>query len=456
MSKNNLTRRQFLTASSAGTLAAFASGGIPAYGIINKKATTLAILGGQPVRKKPLPSWPPTNKNIEKSLISAFRSGKWCRIQSGAEQVETFEKKFAELMGAKYCVATGAGTQALHDALHVVGVEGGDEVFITPNTYIASVQVILLCNALPVFVDIDIENGSIDPDKMEALINGNTKAIEPVHLGGYPVNWDKINGIAKKYNLKIVEDACQSPLAEWKGKKVGTLGDLGCFSLQASKPLPCGEGGAIVGNNEELMDKCYSYHTFGVPTKTERAKTDKTIRYTAIGTKYRMNEFEASVLLPQMETFVEEQNRRSENGTYLTRKLKEIPGIIPHKLYEGVTKATYLSYKFRYKKEYFNNISLDKFLEALNAEGISAGRVYPFELNKEPFIEHALNSRTFRRFYSKERLKRYREENECPQNVQRIKEEVSIRGMMFLGTKEDMDDIFNSVLKVYKNRDKLS
>ncbi|NVM04783.1 MAG: DegT/DnrJ/EryC1/StrS family aminotransferase, partial [Candidatus Helarchaeota archaeon] len=355
MNKKNLTRRQFLTTASVGTVAAVTSGGIGIYGNTSKKAAKLAIHGGQPIRSKPFPAWPKTDEFIEKSLVSTFRGGKWCRIDGGANMVATFEKKFAELMGTKRCLATGSGTQALHTSLHSVGVDAGDEVLVTPCTFIASVQVIFLCNALPVFVDVDLETFQIDPDKMEALINENTKAVEPVHISGLPANMDKINAIAKKHNLNVVEDACHAPLAKYKGKKCGTLGDLGCFSFQSSKTLPCGEGGAVIGNDEELMDKCFTFHNIGMPAKTKNS---------IMGPKYRMNEFEASVLIPQLMIFEEQVDRRNENAKYLTSRLKEMPGIIPQKPYEGTTKGGYYLYGFRYKKEKFNNIPRNKFLKA--------------------------------------------------------------------------------------------
>ena len=149
-------------------------------------------------------------------------------------------------------------------------------------------------------------------------------------------------------------------------------------------------------------------------------------------------------------------NRRTRNAEYLTSKLKDIPGIIPQKHYNGQGKATYYLYEFRYKKEHFNNLSLESFVKALSAEGVGTFCQGRYELNKEPVIENMLNSRAFRKIFSKERLKRYREENECPNNAKRLKESVGIWHWAISGTKEDIDNVYNAFLKIYENRDKLS
>ncbi|MFH1264823.1 MAG: DegT/DnrJ/EryC1/StrS family aminotransferase, partial [Planctomycetota bacterium] len=256
MSRQNVSRRRFIREASAGaaaavTAAAVTAGAVGAYGRAITKADTLAVLGGTPVRAEPFPKWPQVTAEIEESLVSTLRSGSWGRRlgegRHGEGQVGIFEKRFAELVGARHCLATGSCTQALHTALHSAGVGAGDEVLVTPCTYIASIQAVLLCDALPVFVDVDIDTFQMDPGKIEPLVNGNTRVVEPVHIGGIPCNMEKLMAVANKHGLKVVEDAAQAHLAEFKGKKCGTFGDLGCFSFQSSKVMACGEGGAIVG-----------------------------------------------------------------------------------------------------------------------------------------------------------------------------------------------------------------
>ena len=447
MNKNKLTRREFLAAST-GTIAAV-SGGIGAYANVSKKAGKLAVLGGKPVRTKRWPSWPIWDKSAEKSIISVLRSGKWFR--GSGTKVSEFEKKYAELMGAKRCLATASGTTALMVALHVLGVDAGDEVIVSPYTFIATYNVVFLNKALPVFADTDPETFQINPDKIEERITKNTKAILPVHILGLPANMDRINAIAKKHNLVVIEDACQAWMAEWRGKKIGTLGDLGCFSFQNSKHLPAGEGGAVVGNDDEIMDRCHSFHNCGRPYGSVK----KTSGYPMRGSNRRMQEFQAVILMSQMKRLEKDTARRNENAKYLTSRIKDIPGILPHKLYEGVTRAAYHLYPFRYKKEHFNNNSRSKFLSALSAEGIPCSGGYGPQY-KDGFIEESLNSVGYKRLYSRERLKRYRRENHYPDNDQLCKEAVWFSQTLLLGTKRDMDDIADAILKVYENRDKLA
>ncbi len=448
MNKNDLTRRQFIAAASAGSLAAV-SRSIPAYGNISNKAGKLAILGGEPVRKnKSWPSWPYWDENVIDSIVKTTKSRIWCRIQSKSGTVPTFEKKFAQLMSTKFCVATGSGTQALHTCVEALGIGAGDEVITSPYTDPGTIASILSARALPVLADLDRQSYQLDPDDVERRITENTKAIMPVHMMGQPCDMGRIMEIAKKHNLKVIEDACQAHLSEYRGKKLGTIGDLGCFSFQSSKTIACGEGGAITGNDEELMDKCYTVHNHGT---SRRGRTE------VAGPKYRMNEFEAAVLLGQLPGVEERFARRNENAAYLTSRLKDIPGIVPQKLYEGTASGSFYLYATTYRKEYFNNVERSKFLKAISAEGVSLSPYIRQGLHKEPWVEHILNSRVYKKMFSKKRLQRYRDEIKCPNCDQVCREMVMIWASgPLLGTKEDMDDIANAILKVYENRDKLA
>jgi len=449
MYKKNLSRRQFLAAASTGTVAAFASGTVPAYGNVSKKAGRPAILGGKPVRTKPFPGWPVWDRSAEESVLSILRSGNWFRGRG--ETVSEFEKKYAALIGAKRCVCTVNGTNALLTALHVLDIGVGDEVIVSPYTFIATYNVVIGSSALPVFADTDPETFQINPDKIEERINENTRAILPVHILGLPANMDRIMAIAKKHNLIVIEDACQAWLAEWRGKKCGTIGDLGCFSFQNSKHLPIGEGGAVTGNDEELMDRVMSYHNCGRPYGSVK----KTSSYPIIGTNRRMMEYQAAVGLSQMKRLESDTKRRVENANYLTSRIKDIPGIAPHRLYEGTTRAVYHLYPFRYQKEHFNNMPRERFLAALRAEGIPCSGGYGPQY-RDGLIEAALNSKNFKRAFSKARLNRYREELDYPGNDQLCAEAVWLSQSLLLGTKSDMDDIADAIVKICESRNKLA
>jgi perosamine synthetase len=445
MNENRISRRQFLAATSAGTIAVAAGRTVPAHANAGAKAGKAALLGGQPLRAKPFPRWPVWDKAAEESVLGVLRSGHWYR--GSGNTVTQFEEKYAALLGAKRCVCTVNGTNALLTALHVLDVGFGDEVIVSPYTFIATYNVVLLSGALPVFADTDPETFLINPDKIEEKITENTRAILPVHILGLPANMDRINAIAKKHNLKVIEDACQAWLAEWGGKKCGTLGDLGCFSFQESKHLPCGEGGAVVGNDEALMDFARSFHNCGRPYGSIKATTG----YPIIGTNRRMTEYQAAVLLNQIQRLEADTVKRVEHANYLTSRIKDIPGIVPHKLYEGATRAVYHLYPFRYKKEQFGGLPRSRFLAALSAEGIPCSGGYGPQY-RDGLIEAALSSKNFQRAFPKARLDRYREELHYPGNDQLCEEAVWFTQNMLLGTRGDIDDIANAIQKVYENR----
>src|SRR6478609_5739818 len=256
------TRRSFLVKTPALSVAT------PALGIALAAARTAAggtgkpaLLGGPKVRTEAFPSWPVSDGLEEKTLIETLRSGKWYR--GSGEHAKKFEEAYQTLTGAKHCLATANGTSALYVSLNAIGIEPGDEVIVPPYTFIATVNVVLRQHALPVFVDTDVNTFQIDAKKIEAAISPLTKAIMPVHLGGSACDLDTILSVGSKHGVGVIEDACQAHLAEWSGRKVGTYGKAGCFSFQASKNLTSGEGGAILTDDEQLHDRCYTFHNNG-------------------------------------------------------------------------------------------------------------------------------------------------------------------------------------------------
>jgi perosamine synthetase len=448
MTSGDWTRRQFLAAASAGSLAAAMSRTVPAYGNLTKKASKLAILGGEPVRrKKPLPDWPYCDDQILESVTKTTRSTLWCRIQGGAKAVVTLEKEWARLLGAKHCVATGSGTQSLHTCVEALGIGPGDEVITSPYTDPGTIAAILSARALPVLADLDPASYQLDPDDVERKINENTKALMPVHMMGQPCDIDRIMAIAKKHNLKVIEDAAQAHLAEHRGRKLGTIGNVGCFSFQSSKVLACGEGGAIVGSDDDLMDKCYTVHNHGT---SRRGLTEM------IGPKYRMNELEAAVLLGQWPGLLERHARRNENAAYLTSRLKDIPYLMPQKLYDGTNAGSFYLYTMSYHKEHLNGVDRATLFKALAAEGIVLSPYIPRGLHREPWIDTILNMKVYKTMYSPERLRRYRDECQCPRCDQVCEEMAMIWASgPLLASRQDMVEIADAIEKVYVNRDQL-
>ena len=451
MKTNSFTRRKFIARTTAGTVGTMLASQIPVFGNSNKLLDSkLAIKGGNPVRTEGWLKWPVWNTDAEKPMISVLRSGNWYR--GNGTKGNEFEKKYADLIGIKRAIATASGTAALETALHVMGVDAGDEVITSPYTFIATYNVVFNQKALPVFADTDQETFNINPAKIEEKINERTRAILPVHILGLPADMNSINSIAKKNELVVIEDACQAWLAEYEGKKCGTLGDLGCFSFQNSKHIPSGEGGAIVGNDDAIMDLCNSYHNCG----RAFGKTMSEFRgYPFRGGNKRLAEFQSVILMSQMERAKSDADKRLKNALYLNSKLKEIPGIIPYKLTEGANRSAYHLYPFRYKKEHFDDLPREKFLAALSAEGIPCSGGYGPQYF-DGLIEEAISSRGYKRLFSAERLNRYREElHHLPDNDQLTREAVWFSQSMLLADRSDMDDIINAVQKVYKNRKQL-
>lgn len=452
MKRNPFTRRKFISTVSAGSVAAIAASKISAFGNITPVTNNtgkLAILGGTPVApEKVWPDWPYVDERMVEEIVKTTRSGIWCRIQSATGTVPTFEKEFAKLMGVNKSVMTGSGTQSLNTAVEALGFGPGDEIITSPYTDPGTIQGILVSRVLPVMADLDTESFQIDPDDVERKITPRTKAIMPVHIMGQPVNMERIMEIAKKHNLKVIEDACQAHLAEYQGKLLGTIGDIGCFSFQTTKVIACGEGGGIISTNDDLMEKCYTVQNHGTSRK---GKTE------LIGSKYRMNEFEGAILLGQMPGVRERHNIRNRNAKYLTENLKDVPGLVPQKLYPGTTAGSFYLYTMSYKKEHFNNAPREKFLKAVAAEGIALSPYIPNGLHKEPWTQHIQTLPEFKKFYGSARLKKFNAELNLPKCDQVCADMVMLWASgPLLGTLADMDDVLNAIRKVYKNKDKLN
>jgi perosamine synthetase len=410
-----------------------------------------AITGGQAIRTKPWPEWPMWNPSTDEELVlKVMRSGIWSR----ADIVTEFERKWAQAIGAKRCLAVVNGTNALITALSQLDIGAGDEVLLPPYTFIASAQAILQTGAMPVFVDIDPDTFQIDPRKIEEKITPRTIAIMPVHILGLPADMIKIMAIAKKHNLLVVEDACQAWLAEIDNRKVGTFGNAGCFSFQNSKNIPMGEGGAIVSDDEVFMDRCYSYHNYGNPYGSLIGEVGSG---TVIpGNKLRLTEYQAAIGLAQLTRLEEQTTTRSSNAEYLRSKIKEIPGILPYRLSEKATRAAFHIFPFRYKKEEFKELSREGFLKALLAEGVPCSGGYS-PLNKMPYLENTFKTQNFRLMYQEDLLdyRNYMERNQCPVDDQVCTEAVWFTQNMLLGDKSDMDDIAAAIDKIYRNAEKI-
>ncbi len=389
-----------------------------------------ALLGGTPARQAPFSAWPVQDRRESEGINEVLRSGKWGR--GTGKTVSRFEEAYAQLTGAKACLATANGTSSLLIALSALGVGPGDEVIVPPYTFVATINVILQNFALPVFVDTDRDTFQIDARKVEAAITPQTAALIPVHLGGNAADLDTLLAIAEQRRLPLIEDAAQAHLAEWRGRKVGTLGRVGCFSFQASKNLNSGEGGAIVSNDEALIHQCYAFHN----NSRGRSTAGSDFSYQQRGLNLRLTEFQAAMLLAQMSRLDEQSKTREANAAALTAMLQQIPGIAPAKQYANCTRNAYHLYMFRYDPAHFAGLTRQRFLKALQAEGIPCSGGYS-PLNREPLLKNTLMSKGYQRIYGEKRLKAWFEQNQCPVNDSLCQEAVWFTQTMLLGTRTD-------------------
>ncbi len=289
-------------------------------------------------------------------------------------KVAELEAAFAEYCGTKYAVAVNSGTAALHVALHAAGITQGDEVITVPFSFIATINPILMVGATPVLVDIDPVTFTIDVNKIEAAITPNTKAIIPVHLYGQPVNMERINEIAQKHNLRVIEDACQAIGAEYQGKKTGGLGNAGCFSLYATKNIMSGEGGMVTTNDEQYVTAMRSFRQHGMSAP---------YMYDELGYNYRLTDLQAVIANEQLKKADRFSTARRHNAELLSEGLSGIPGLIVP-LTESDRTHVFHQYTIRITSEF--PLSRDEFVEALHNKEIGAGVYYPKPLHAYPHI----------------------------------------------------------------------
>lgn len=341
----------------------------------------LAIHGGKPVRKKPFPNRKPYGKEEINEVISALKSQYLFRY--GGSKVVELEKRFAKEYKVKYAVASTSGTSALHIAIGALNPDPGDEIITSPVTDLGTIVGILYQNAIPVFADINPETYNIDPADIERKITKKTKAIIPVHLFGNPCDMDEIMKIARKNRLIVIEDCCQAYFTPYKGKFAGTIGDIGCFSMQQSKHLTTGDGGITITNNKEFAERMALFSDKGW------ARTGFGPRaYMFLAPNYRMNELTGAVALAQLKKVKKVVEKRRFLGDMLTEKIKDIPGIGPAAVTPG-GKHSYWTYPLRILDH-----DPGKFNDALTAEGIPCSVGY---IGKPIFLcaESLWNKKTY-------------------------------------------------------------
>jgi L-glutamine:2-deoxy-scyllo-inosose/3-amino-2,3-dideoxy-scyllo-inosose aminotransferase len=309
------------------------------------------------------PLWPQYNSQLRQDLNNVVESGRWAisGYWTGQECMErNFSEAFAAFNHVPYCTPTTSGSSALMISLEALGIGFGDEVIVPAFTWIATATAVLNVNAKPILVDVDPDTYCIDINKIEEVITEHTKAIIPVHIYGCMSDMDSILAIAKKYNLAVVEDCAQSHGSIWNGKRAGTIGDIGIFSMQQGKVLTSGEGGAVLTKNKQLYEKIEQLRSDSrvLLDRDQLNYGDKQLisKGEIQGSNYCLSEFQAAILVNQLQDLDHMNQRKNKAAAYLDKELLQIDGIKVLKQYEQETQPTYYGYAIRFEKKHFGDL----------------------------------------------------------------------------------------------------
>ncbi len=353
----------------------------------------LALRGGAPVRTTPWPRWPIHDAEDEQLLLEVLHSGNWWRHSYGEgvelaededdpkSMVARFQRAFARAHDCKYGVCAANGTVTMEIGLRALGVKPGDEVIVPAYTYVATATAVLIIGAIPIFVDIDPHTYNMDPIRVQEAITPHTTAIIPVHFGGQPCEMDALNELARKHNLKVLEDAAHAHGSSYNGRKCGALADMGSFSFQLSKNMTAGEGGVITTNDMDLAETCEMLVWAG------RKKGHPWYQHFVLASNARITEFQGALLLGQLRRLHDQNARRTANARVLDEHLGEIEGIEPLVTLPTTTAHSRHIYMFRYRPEAFAGLDKHRFVSALQAEGITGAFAgYTMPLYKNPLF----------------------------------------------------------------------
>ena len=414
----------------------------------------LAIKDGEKYRKEPFPRHPIIEEEEKRAALDVLERGELSTFLAspgqyflGGKKTKEFEELVRKYFGTKYAIAMNSATACLHAAIPAVGVQPLEEVLVTPYSMSCSATCALMTNTIPVFVDVDENNFAIDPKKLEERITEKTKAIVMVHLFGGTGDMDGIMNIAKKYNLRVIEDAAQAIGATYKGKLLGTIGDCGLFSFTETKNITSGEGGMLITDNDEIADMARLIRNHGEAVVVNQPRT---YRSTVLGYNYRMTELDAAVGVEQFKKLDKFNNERIRLVEYLASRIeKEIPGIKPYLNNEN-GKNVYFILPFKYHENEIG-IPRDLFVKALNEEGIPFGAGYVKPLYLSP-IFHENKHFILKQFGQHVNY----DKGICPV-VERLYEKEIILTLMARppATFSDMDDIIGAIRKIIDNKKEL-
>lgn len=418
----------------------------------------LALFGGRPVRTRPFPLWPQAGPEETRYLDRVLKGNRWFAGARGDDPDSLgclFGSRFAGLHNGRFGLPVANGSVAIEVALRAVGIEPGDEVIVPAYTFVSTATSVIMVGGIPVFADIDPRTYCLNPDDLLHRIGPKTRAIIPVHLGGHMADMESILRLADEKGLFVVEDCAQAIGAGIGARKAGTWGRSGAFSFQSNKTISSGEGGLVLADDPELADRVVAFRAFG------RAAGGSLERSSSLSSKwlssnYRLSEFQAAVLLAQLERFPAQDDRRQANARHLTSGLRQIPGIEHVRRDLPDMKHGYYYYLARYEPESFKGLGPERLCKALNAEGI------PFlPGDQEPIYRNPVfEVDNLRSFVSGDILKRYSERIDpagfqCAAAEEACGRTLILRHQVLLAEPEDMDDISEALWKVRNNLDQL-
>jgi perosamine synthetase len=425
----------------------------------------LAINGGTPIRTQLFPAYNTIGDEEKRAVMKVLDSGNlsqflgaWHKDFYGGPTVQQFEKAWATAFGSKYAISVNSNTSGLFTAIGACGIKPGDEVIVSPYTMSASALAPVIYGAVPVFADVDYDNFGLNPESIEKCITPRTKAILVVHIFGNPARMDEIMAIARKHNLIVIEDCAQAPMSTYKNKPVGTIGDIGIFSLNYHKHIHTGEGGVLTTNNDNLAERIYLIRNHGENIVEPKGVQDV---FNTHGFNFRMTEMEAAVGIEQLKKLPALIEERLNNAAYLAQELGKIPGITPP-LVEAGSKHVYYLQAFKFNKE-ITGIDRNTFINAIKAEIpsavlredtplIGAGYVKPLYL--QPLYQQRATHCSF----NCEKYKGHVDYSKgiCPTVEKLHFEELFTHEYMRPGmSKSDMDDVIAAFQKVAENVNEL-